>query len=269
MIYLPQDPAGVERLASKMQAVCASVSAGDQVTKEQLKDLAKKREKNPLNYLTKNNQSFSQTCAANAGEVTFSCLAWQRTGRIIDFSRLWLYLMGKTKWDWKSGRCNDDGCSIPSIAETLHEKGIPLESTFPFDPDASHWPNLTQFLAMQTPELIAECSRHKLTSMSPVSQDFDVTIARIAMGDPFFWGTNWSPFPSGPKAHATSGLWYYWDQKLNDFVLGMDNSHKDNERFLCTRKQYDWAMKYTVPNFGAFHMEGAVDLRFRANQLVM
>ena len=266
---LHADPEGCERLASKLKPVCASVSAGDQVTKEQLRDIARNPTKNPLNYLTKNNQSFSQTCAANGGEATLSCLVWQRTRRVLDYSRLWLYLMGKTKWDWRSGRCVDNGCSIPSIAETLHEKGVPFETTFPFQPDASRWPNFRQFQEMQTPALISEAAQNKLPSMSAVSPDFDVTIARVAMKDPFFWGTGWSPFPNGGAAHATSGLWFYWDPQLNDFVLGMDNSHKGNERFRCTRKQFDWAMKRSVPSFGAFHLEGAIDLRFRAQQMVM
>jgi hypothetical protein len=265
---LHADPEGYERLCSKLKPVCASVSAGNQVTKDQLKDIARAPKRNPFNYLTKNNQSFSNTCAANSGELTLSSFFWSRTGTALDFSRLWLYLMGKTKWDWRSGRCVDDGCSIPSIAETLHEKGVPLEKSFPFDPDASRWPNFAKFQQMQTTALLAEAAKYKLPSMSALSEDFDVTIARVAMRDPFFWGTGW-PFPNGGSAHATAGIWFDFDDRLNDFVLGMGNSHKGNEHFRCTRKQYDWAIRNSVPGFGAFHMEGAVDLRFRAQQMVM
>ena len=194
MIYLPQDPAGVERLASKMQAVCASVSAGEQVTKEQLKDLAKKREKNPLNFVNKNDQSFSNTCAANSGEMCLSTWYWNHTGLVLDFSRLWLYLSGKLRWDTKRGRFPDNGVSVPSVAETLYEQGVPFERFWKFNPDASTWPTAERFKAEQTPELIAAAAQHKCKSMTPISQDFDVAIARVALGDPFFWGHGW-PFP--------------------------------------------------------------------------
>ena len=260
------DPEGCARLASKLKPVCASVSASNQVTKDQLKDIARDPSKNPFKYLTKNNQSFSNSCGSNAGELGYSCFIWHRTRKVLDFSRLWLYLMGKTKWDWRGGRCIDDGVSIPSVAETLHEKGVPFEITWPFEPDASHWPNYNKFLSLQTPALIAECNQNKLPSMSPVSQDFDVCVARILLKDPFFWGTGW-PFPTGGAAHATAGIWAHFDERLNDFVIDMGNSHLGNEHFTCTRRQFDAAMRNN--QFGAFHMEGAVDLKFRAQQMAM
>lgn len=251
---LHADPEGCERLAAKLKPVCASVSAGDQVTKEQLKDIARDPKRNPFSVLTKNWQFFSNTCASNAGEIGLSCFVWHRTGHVCDYSRLWLYLMGKTRWDWKSGRCVDNGCSIPSIAETLHEKGVPFEKTFPFNPDARTWPDFRKFQQLQTPTLLAEAEQNKLPAMSTLSRDFDVTVARIAMNDPFFWGTGWGPFPSGGAAHATAGLWFHFDERLGDFVIDMGNSHQGNERFLCTRKQYDWAMRNSVPGFGAYHL---------------
>ncbi len=266
---LHPDPAGCERLAAKLQPVCASVSAGDQVTREQLKNIARDPKRNPFNVRHKNWQFFSNTCASNSGESVVSAFFWKHTGIVRDFSRLWLYLKGKTRWDWKAGRCIDDGCSIPSIAETLHEDGIPFETTWAFEPDASKWPNFTQFQKLQTPALIAEAALNKLPKITPVSADFDVTIARVAMGDYFFWGSGWSPFPNGRAAHATAALWFHWDDRLGDFVLDFDNSHQGNEHFTCDRKTYQWAMRYSVPNFGAFHAEGAVDLRFRAQQMVM
>lgn len=266
MIYLPQDPAGVERLASKMQPVCASVSAGDQVTKEQLKDLAKKREKNPLNYVTKNNQSSSNTCASNAGEAGQSIWMWHQTGRVVDLSRLWLYLMGKTLWDSKSGRFVDNGCSIPSIAEILLEYGAPLETLWQFDPDSRNWPTVEKFKSLQTEDLLANAALYRARHMTPVSSDFDVTLARVALGDPFFWGTGW-PFPNGGSGHATVGAWISWVESKRDFDLLMFNSHLGNEIFRCDRRQFASAMRNN--GFGAYHFEGQLDLRFRANQLVM
>jgi hypothetical protein len=266
MIYLPQDPAGVERLASKMQAVCASVSAGDQVTKEKLKDLAKKREQNPLNYVNKNDQSFSNTCGANSGEQCLSIWYWKHTGLVLDFARLWLYLSGKLRWDTKRGRFPDNGVSIPSVAETLYEQGVPFERFWKFNPDASKWPTAERFKAEQTPELIAAAAQHKCKSMTPVSQDFDVAVARVALGDPFFWGHGW-PFPNGGSGHATCGAWFEWDEKLKDFVLIMSNSHANQPVFRCTRRQYATALR--SGNYGGYHMEGNADLKFRANQMVM
>lgn len=266
MIYLPQDPAGVERLASKMQAVCASVSAGDQVTKEQLRDLAKKREKNPLNFVNKNDQSFSNTCATNSGDMHLCIWYWHQTGQVLEFSRLWLYFSAKLRWDTKRGRFPDNGVSVPSVAETLYEQGVPFERFWKFNPDASTWPTAERFKAEQTPELIAAAAQHKCKSMTPISQDFDVTVARVALGDPFFWGHGW-PFPNGGSGHATCGAWFEWDEKLKDFVLIIANSHASQPVFRCTRRQYATALR--SGNYGGYHMEGNADLRFKATQMVM
>lgn len=263
---LHADPERQERLAARLPAVCASVSASDQVTKEQLRDLARDKNRNPLNYVTKNNQSISNTCAANAGEFTLAVLIWHITKQVYDFSRLWLYLQGKLKWDSKGGRFIDDGCSIPSIAEVLLELGVPFEAMYPFNPDSRTWPSVSQFRDHSDPKLIAMARQHKLSKITPVSADFDVTVARVALGDPFFWGTGW-PFPSGGSGHATSGAWFTYDESLRDFVLLMGNSHLNNEVFRCTRKQFNTVMRNNT--FGAYHLEGSVDLRLRPGQLVM
>lgn len=264
--YVHQDPAGCQRLITKLARVCGTVSASDQVTKEQLRDLARNPAKDPTRFVTKNNQSYSQTCSANSGEYCLSVWTWQHTGLIHDYSRLWLYLQGKLKWDTRTGRFADNGCSIPSIAETLYEKGVPFETFWSFDPDSSHWPTAEQFRRAQTTQLTAAANANRCKSMTPISEDFDVTIARVALGDPFFWGHGW-PFPNGGSGHATCGAWIIWDESLRDFVLKMGNSHKDREIFTCTRRQYASALR--SGNYGGYHLEGNLDVRFRLNQLVM
>jgi len=265
-ILIPHDPEGCHRLAQRMPAVRSNVSAGDQVTRDQLKAIAANVAKNPLKHVTKNNQSASNTCAANGGELMLAIWFFWQTGKVLDFSRLWLYLQGKLKWDSRSGRFRDDGCSIPSIAEVLLELGAPLESLWPFNPDSRTWPTVEKFKRSQTPEILSNALQHRAINMTPVSQDFDVAVARVALGDPFFWGTGW-PFPNGGSGHATCGAWIRWDERLRDFVLLMGNSHLNNEEFVCTRRQFESAMRNNT--FGAFHIEGNLDLNFRANQLVM
>lgn len=257
------DPVRQERLHTMLRSVCATVSAGDQVTREQLIDISNDPTRNPLNYLTKNNQGSTNTCSANAGDYCLATHLWHRTRKIVEFSRLWLYFKARLRW---MGNFNDEGASIPSVIETLVEEGCPFESSYRWQPDQRRWPSVAEFKRQQTPELVAEALRNRLTEATEVSPDFDVAIARVLLKDPIYWGSGWA-FPNGPSGHAHSLVSARWDSRQGDFIGLVANSHLGHEVFECTRSQFNQVMR--ANRFGAYHMAGAADLRFTLQQMVM
>lgn len=262
---LHSDPVGLARLTARLPAVCGSVSASDPVDRKTLIAISQNAKLNPLTVIVKQEQASTSTCAAHAGTSLAEAYFWHRTGKMTQLSRLWLYLKAKLLWDAKPGRNQrfvDDGVSIPSIVDVLTSDGVPLETNYPWQPNSSLWPSVDQFLAQQTPALLATAGRNKLLKATPAGPDFDVAVARVLLKDPILWGTGW-PFPFGPSGHAHGPIWAEWTGR--DFELLVFNSHEGHYVFRCTRQQYQQIIQRN--DFGAFHFEGAVDLRFRAETM--
>jgi hypothetical protein len=86
----------------------------------------------PRSWLRIEYQGQMGSCAGHAASTCAEICNWFRTsGRVIQLSRMWCYLMGQQM-------CNlfgsDAGCTITGAVAAMSEFGVPREETFPYPP---------------------------------------------------------------------------------------------------------------------------------------
>lgn len=248
------DPVRQAALKRHLPAVGTAPNPRNTYDLQELIKISRDQSRNPIPHMRKDFQSQTNTCASHAGSnVGESKLgAASSFQKIPQLSRSFLYLFAR--WEF-AGNMQDLGTSIQSIVDRMR-LGIPEEHLFPWPTWAT---DIRHLESMMTPEILASAEQHKFTEWTEATDDFDLAVSRVLLGDPILWGTGWG-FPSGQSGHATAALWARWHEQLKDFVLDVFNSHPNQPTFICTRQQYRTVIRER--RYGAYHIQGRVNLRF-------
>ena len=109
----------------------------------------------------------------------YEYLTKRRTGKNIDFSRLFIYFNARVK-DQKTQQVKDVGCTMTSAIEALEEMGTCLESIWPYDivrvnvrPDDSSYDG---------------AKLHRITEALRVNVNLEEMKSCLAQGFPFVFG---------------------------------------------------------------------------------
>ena len=103
----------------------------------------------------------------------------KETGEHIDVSRLFIYYNARAKRH-HAGHIRDTGCSITSAIETLQERGVCLESIWPYD--------VSSVNEQPSAEAYEHATEHQITEALQVNINLHEMKSCLAQGFPFAFG---------------------------------------------------------------------------------
>lgn len=199
-----------------------------------------------------NMQGFLGICTAEAVKQRVEYLYFIKTGKYVQLSAAFLYIVGKLFVD----KNKDEGSSAFTMLTAAMTIGVCTEETFPTDYNLDY----ASFINQQIPQSAwAEAANYKINTIIPISVDKFLLQAAIAKYGPvivrFEVGKEWYTAPDGsssweakdilplrPPAEVIDGHLCLADAYVNDSVGTFENPNS-------------WSEKWAEPNVGrgVFH----------------